>query len=198
MGFFKTLGKVGHFLVNPVGALSQTLSPNSDISRFLNPGAGIYSDLRGYNDLSTIGEDLGGKADIGVDNAWNWLTNGDGAKGISKVWDDLTGKSAIIEQNKANKDAAAFENEMALANIGKTKEAYQAAGLNPNLMYSSGASSAQYPGISQQGYSGSNKIDRILGMTGKVLGLIPAMYQAARFVDIAPEERSRYEALLAQ
>lgn len=105
------------------------------------------------------------------------------------VYDDLTGKSAIEVQNQANRELAEEEYQRNLQAIGDTASAYQAAGFNPNLMYSKDGVSYSAPQITA--YSGSQKIDNIMSRVGKVLSMIPAMYQATAALEGIDQARER-------
>lgn len=109
---------------------------------------------------------------------------------VSNIYDDLTGKSQIELQNKLDREMAEEEYQRNLESIGDTKAAYEAAGFNPNLMYGS-ASQASYEAPKLQAYSGSAKLDSILSRTGKVLGMIPALYQATAALEGIDQARER-------
>ena len=105
------------------------------------------------------------------------------------IWDDLTGKSQIQMQNEFNRQMAEEEYQRNLQSIGDTAAAYEAAGFNRNLMY--GSSPASYSAPELQAYSGSSKLDTILSRVGKVLNIIPAMYQASAALESIDQARER-------
>lgn len=105
------------------------------------------------------------------------------------IWDDLTGKSQIVMQNEFNRQMAEEEYQRNLQSIGDTAAAYEAAGFNRNLMY--GSSPTSYSAPELQAYSGSSKLDTILSRVGKVLNIIPAMYQASAALESIDQARER-------
>lgn len=110
-------------------------------------------------------------------------------RSVSKIYDDLTGKSQIEMQNQFQREMAEEEYQRNLQSIEDTASAYEAAGFNRNLMYSQGSTSYQAPQL--QAYSGSAKLDTILSRVGKVLGIIPAMYQATAALEGIDQARER-------
>lgn len=179
------MAKWWKYFINPVGAIAQDLTGNSSVaSRILNPGDGLidYLSKGKYGDVGDITNE-------GISNAYDWLTTGEGGQGISKLWDDLTGKSAQDRQNQYNREMAEEEYQRNLQSISDTASAYQAAGFNPNLMYSKDGVSYSAPQLTA--YSGSQKIDNIMGRVGKVLSMIPAMYQATAALEGIDQARER-------
>lgn len=111
------------------------------------------------------------------------------ANRVQELWDDYTGKSQIEMQNEYNREMAEEEYQRNLQSIGDTAAAYEAAGFNRNLMYSSSPASYQAPQL--QAYSGSSKLDTIMSRVGKVLNFIPAMYQATAALESIDQARER-------
>lgn len=112
--------------------------------------------------------------------------------GVSKIWDDLTGKSNIELQNEYNRQMVEEEYQRNLQSIGDTAAAYEAAGFNRNIMYGgANGSPVGYSAPQLQAYSGSKKLDTILQRTGKVLSMIPAMYQASAALEGIDQARER-------
>lgn len=185
------MAKWWKYIINPVGALAQDLAKDSKSGSFgkaieglLNPGDTLVQALSGdkYHDLGDITNE-------GISNAWNFMTKGEGADAVSKVWNDITGKSQQEEQNQFNREMAEEEYQRNLQAIGDTAAAYDAAGFNRNLMYSKDGVSYQAPQL--QAYSGSAKIDNILSRVGKIISTIPAIYQATAALEGIDQARER-------
>lgn len=111
------------------------------------------------------------------------------SRDVNRVYDDFTGKSQIELQNQLERERAEEEYQRNLQSIGDTASAYEAAGFNRNLMYSS--SPAQYNAPHLQAYSGSAKLDTMLNRVGKVLQFIPAMYNATAALERIDQEREK-------
>lgn len=111
-------------------------------------------------------------------------------RSVSKVWDDLTGVSQIKMQNQLEKEVMDYKYQKDLDAIGDTADEYEAQGFNRNLLYGS-ANPVSYQAPNLQAYSGSSRLENILSRTGKVLSLIPAMYQATAALEGIDQARER-------
>ena len=159
---------------------------NRFLSTIINPAGIIIDKINQVNTPSTApgGPDYQPPHGDSSPNWWNKFTNWLGDK-----WNDITGKSQIEMQNEMNRQLAEEEYQRNLDSIGDTAAAYEAAGFNRNLMYSQ--SPATYSAPQLQAYSGSSKLDTILSRTGKVLSMIPAMYQATAALESIDQARER-------
>lgn len=108
---------------------------------------------------------------------------------VNGIVDDLTGVTQVREQNELARQLAEEEYQRNLQSIGDTAAAYEAAGFNRNLMYSKDGVSYSAPDL--QAYSGSKKLDTIMNRTGKVLSMIPALYQATAALESIDQARER-------
>lgn len=109
---------------------------------------------------------------------------------LGEKWNDLTGQTAVSQQNQANLEMARYQAQMQEEFYKKfsSPEAimrqYREANLNPNLAYGA-ASGGQgnVPTFSapqvERSMSGSQKIDRALSAISQGLGLVTGVYQAA-------------------
>ena len=173
------MSKWWQYIINPIGSLASDVvhslqkqaeshlpyTENGEPVETVNPNM--------VNNKTTVRSDL---IDLG--------------KQISGLWDDLTGKSNIELQNKLNREMAEEEYQRNLQAIGDTASAYEAAGFNRNLMYGS-ASQASYSAPQLQAYSGSAKLDTIMNRVGKLVGMIPAFYQASAALEGIDQARER-------
>lgn len=178
------MAKWWQWVLNPIGSAVQTINGAPEREWYQDAIPILGDAAKG---IIKTGEDIG----KGFENAYDYLTEGEAADTISKVWDDLTGKSSIKLQNELNNDLAEKEYQRNLQAIGDTAAAYERAGLNRNLMYSSGHNAVNYSAPQLQAYSGSNKIDSIMSRVGKILSFIPAMYQATAALESIDQARER-------
>lgn len=184
------MAKWWKYFINPVGALVQDYNSATGKGKWanmlFNPGDFALDTL---NLIKGFGrKSVEGMVTNGVSN----LTGSDSPdmeSAIKNLYDDLTGKSQVREQNEFNRQMAEEEYQRNLQSIGDTAAAYEAAGFNRNLMYSKDGVSYSAPDL--QAYSGSKKIDTILSRVGKVLSSIPAIYQATAALEGIDQARER-------
>ena len=163
MGWFKDFTRTLRYVINPLGFVADYINGKNQ-----NPHDSSPQSQYEANFANT------------VDNA------------VSKVYDDLTGKSNIELQNELNRQMAEEEYQRNIQSIGDTAAAYDAAGFNRNLVYGSGnGSPVSYQAPDLQAYSGSKKLDAILQRSGKVLSIIPAMYQATAALEAIDQAREK-------
>lgn len=126
----------------------------------------------------------------------NWASNG-----ISNIWNDLTGQSAIDKQNAANLELAKYQSQVQEDMYKKysSPEAlmrqFREAGLNPNLVYGSASSGqSNVPGFNaphvERGLSGSDKLNKALSVMSAVQGIMQGQYQT-----VAAREAAEQSAL---
>ena len=119
--------------------------------------------------------------------------------GVSSLWKDYTGQTAIDKQNAANMEMAKYQAQMQedFYNKYSSPEAlmrqYQAAGLNPNLVYgSASAGQGNVPGFNapniERNMSGSDKMNKALSMLNGLFGLQQAKYQTDAAREIADQQ----------
>lgn len=149
------------------------------LSWIVNPVGNLINSIN--NKIGGVSQDEGQHTPL--------VTSEDIKRGTSKVYDDLTGKSQIELQNQLERERAEEEYQRNLQSIEDTASAYDAAGFNRNLMYSS--SPTQYNAPQLQAYSGSAKLDTMLNRVGKVLQFIPAMYNATAALEKIDQEREK-------
>lgn len=184
------MAKWWKYFINPVGALVQDYNSATGKGKWanmlLNPGdfaLDTYNLIKGFGRKS-----VEGMVNNGVSNL-SGSDSPDMESAIKNLYDDLTGKSQVREQNEFNRQMAEEEYQRNLQSIGDTAAAYEAAGFNRNLMYSKDGVSYSAPDL--QAYSGSKKIDTILSRVGKVLSSIPAIYQATAALEGIDQARER-------
>ena len=171
------MSKWYQYLLNPIGTIGYNAVKKlqdyieSHMTNRTEHGEGIET-TRVTNIDRNVDPDKGGVGDF-----------------LNTIWDDLTGKSQIELQNQLDREMAEEEYRRNLQSIDDTASAYEAAGFNRNLMY--GSSSTGYSAPALQAYSGSSKLDTILGRVGKVLNIIPAMYQASAALESIDQARER-------
>lgn len=123
----------------------------------------------------------------GAKNAWNYMTKGDGADAVSKLWNDYTGQSAVDRQLQGEKDLMTFQNEMNRQNLVDSaslqKEGLLKAGLNTALAYGGSVGGNSVGSVANHGaplpMSGAEKLDKLLGSIQGVQGLMNNQYQLA-------------------
>lgn len=163
MGWFKDLTRTLGYIINPLGIVADYINGKNHNPNDTSPQSQYESNIA-----------------TKVDDA------------VSKVYDDLTGKSNIELQNELNRQMAEEEYQRNIDSIGDTAAAYEAAGFNRNMVYGSGnGSPVSYQAPDLQAYSGSKKLDAILQRTGKVLSIIPSMYQATAALEAIDQAREK-------
>lgn len=172
------MAKWWQYIINPLVGLDEAFDKFTDSGN---------EDIGNVNEPEQASSDSSGSGSSKIKDAWNKF------KGwISGVWDDLTGKSQIELQNQLDRDMAEEEYQRNLQSIGDTAAAYEAAGLNRNLLYGgSNGSPVQYSAPNLQAYSGSRKIDSILSRVAAVTKFIPAMYQATAGLEAIDQAREK-------
>lgn len=164
MAWFKDFTRTLGYIINPLGIVADYINGKNN-----NPNEPANEQNNYENNLAQK-----------VDDA------------VSKVYDDLTGKSNIELQNEFNRQMAEEEYQRNIESIGDTAAAYEAAGFNRNMVYGSGnGSPVSYQAPDLQAYSGSKKLDAILQRTGKVLSIIPSMYQATAALEAIDQAREK-------
>lgn len=119
--------------------------------------------------------------------------------GVSSLWKDYTGQTAIDKQNSANMEMAKYQAQMQedFYNKYSSPEAlmrqYQSAGLNPNLVYgSASAGQGNVPGFNapnvERNMSGSDKMIKALSMLNGLFGLQQAKYQTDAAREVADQQ----------
>lgn len=154
----------------------------------INPLVGVHElfDKKSEQVLNS-GNELPEDQPLDLSSQWQQLKDG-----VTNIWNDLTGKSQILLQNQLNRDMAEEEYQRNLQSIGDTAAAYEAAGLNRNLLYGgSNGSPVQYSAPQLQAYSGSRKLDTILSRVAAVTKFIPAMYQATAGLEAIDQAREK-------
>ena len=169
MSLFQNLTKAFGYIVNPAGYLIDKINNANQPSTV--PGQPDYVAPHGSS-----GESPGW---------WNQFKNW-----LSGIWDDVTGKSQIEMENQMQKDLMDYKYQKDLDAIGDTADAYEQSGFNRNMLYGS-ASPVSYQTPNLQAYSGSARIDKILQNTGKVLNLIPALYQSTAALEGIDQAREK-------
>lgn len=155
----------------------------------LNPLVGVNEALEKAANKTFFGDNELPQDESGSNASGTWDSIKNWVKGI---WNDLTGKSQIELQNQLDRDMAEEEYQRNLQSIGDTAAAYEAAGLNRNLLYGgSNGSPVQYSAPNLQAYSGSRKIDSILSRVAAVTKFIPAMYQATAGLEAIDQAREK-------
>ena len=164
MGWFKDFTRTLGYIINPLGIVADYINGKNN-----NPNEPLNEQTNYENNFAQK-----------VDSA------------VSKIYDDLTGKSNIELQNDLNRQMAEEEYQRNIESIGDTAAAYESAGFNRNMVYGSGnGSPISYQAPDLQAYSGSKKLDAILQRTGKVLSIIPAMYQATAALEAIDQAREK-------
>lgn len=173
------MAKWWQYIINPLVGIDEALDKLSDTGN---------EDIGNVNDPDQASSDSSGSSGSSkIKDAFNKFKNW-----VSGIWDDLTGKSQIELQNQLDRDMAEEEYQRNLQSIGDTAAAYEAAGLNRNLLYGgSNGSPVQYSAPNLQAYSGSRKIDSILSRVAAVTKFIPAMYQATAGLEAIDQAREK-------
>lgn len=126
----------------------------------------------------------------------NWASNG-----ISNIWNDLTGQTAIDKQNSANLEMARYQQQMQeqmyekYSSPSALMRQFREAGLNPNLVYGSASSGqSNVPSFSaphiERNMSGSDKLNKALSVMSAVQGIMQGQYQT-----VAAREAAEQSAL---
>lgn len=153
------------YLLNPLGAVADLINDNRGVSQ----------------EAAAYKRENNGSLD-------GYVSTGDQINdAVSKVWDDVTGQSAIDQEFKNNMELAAYQSKLQeeLYNKYSSPEAIvrqnEAAGLNPNMAYGS-ASSGQSNVPTYQAPSAirnlsySDKFAKALTMMTSVLGVKNLVY----------------------
>lgn len=115
-----------------------------------------------------------------------------------KAWNNITGQTAIEEQNKGNMKLAQYQTRVQeeMYNKYSSPEAlmrqYKEAGLNPNLVYgSASAGQGNVPGFSaphiERNISGSDKVNKALSLLSGISGAAQSVYQATAAKEAAQQ-----------
>lgn len=126
----------------------------------------------------------------------NWASDG-----ISNIWNDLTGQTAIDKQNAANMEMARYQQQMQeqmyekYSSPAALMRQFREAGLNPNLVYGSASSGqSNVPSFSaphiERNMSGSDKLNKALSVMSAVQGIMQGQYQT-----VAAREAAEQSAL---
>lgn len=117
---------------------------------------------------------------------------------VSDIWNDVTGQTAVNQQNEANKQLAAYQAQMneEFYNKYSSPQAlmnqYQQAGLNPDLMYSGvGSGQGNVPSYSapsvNRKLSGIEQITRALSLVTGIMNVQNLMYNTVASREIAEQ-----------
>lgn len=112
---------------------------------------------------------------------------------ISKVYDDLTGKSQTLLQNELEKERMElqyqYDLQAALNQYKIETEALESAGLNRNLVYNTGGTSVSQQAPKLEAYSGSSRVQRTLQGAMQLMQFIPGIYQAQAGIQKVLQEK---------
>lgn len=102
-----------------------------------------------------MGFNLGSAMSFGISDLGKHFSKQWNLRGLNDIWDDFTGNSAIDKQNEYNIQMWNMQNEYNTP--ANQMKRYREAGLNPNLIYGNGTSSAGNAGSAptMQAHQGS-------------------------------------------